>query len=204
MKKETAHIIVILDRSGSMETIRKDAIGGFNSFVAAQKKLKINSKLTLVQFDDKYELNYESKPIKEVEDLTTATFIPRGGTALHDALGKTISTMKEKIPKKDKAVFVIITDGQENASKEYSSDTVKKLIEDNKQWEFTFIGSNQDAILAAKAYAIPINSAVTFANNATGTRNVMASMSMNVSSYLVGSTAKVTYSAEDRLKAVEE
>ena len=141
-------ITIILDRSGSMQSTKNDAIGGFNSFIEEQKKVPGEAFLTLVQFDNEYELNYAAKPIRFVEPLNDLTYVPRGGTALVDAMGRTINEIHARVKALPKAerpnvVVVIITDGQENASKEWTSARVNELITKlrKKGYEFIFIGA---------------------------------------------------------------
>ena len=128
--KET-DIIFILDRSGSMSGTENDTIGGFNSFIQQHKKNK-NTKVTTVLFDDQYEVLYERKPITEVKKLTPKEYYVRGCTALMDAIGKTINSLDKKT-KNNKVLFVITTDGLENASHEYDKKKIKKLIEEHSK-----------------------------------------------------------------------
>ena len=158
-KANLVEIIVVLDRSGSMSTVRNDTIGGFNTFVNDQKfQAKGDVKLTLVQFDDQYEVNYNGRQIQEVPSLTEATYIPRGMTALLDAVGKTINTVGDRLAKTPEAerpylvIFVTITDGHENSSKEFKLDQIKGMIEHQTtkyNWQFVFLGADQNAFQAA-------------------------------------------------------
>lgn len=150
--QETCKIIVIADRSGSMQMIKSDAIGGFNAFMEEQRKLEGKAEVTLVLFDDQYEVPYQNKNLKLVEDLNEDTFIPRGSTALYDAIGKTIATLKEEelaaSKKKDfpeKVIFAIITDGEENSSLEFTRKTVMQLVENSKTkgWEFIYLCADE-------------------------------------------------------------
>jgi len=164
----TTHIHFILDRSGSMENCLDDTIGGFNSFIRSQQDNKNgNCSLSLYQFDHEYITVYTNKPIEEVENLDNNTFVPRGNTALHDAIGRTIKTVNEyKYDKKDKIVIVILTDGFENSSREYNSTTISKLITKYDQlpeWSFVFLAANQNAITAAGSLGISPQSAMQFA-----------------------------------------
>lgn len=184
MSNELTEIIFVLDRSGSMQSILTDTIGGFNSFLAEQKKLDGRCKLTFVQFDDKYEVPLRRYDIKDVPELTVDTFVPRGMTALHDAIGKTIADTKLLIEqaapeeKADKVLFVILTDGQENASKEYTQVHTSSLVkaQQDADWEFLFLAANQDAFATAKSYNISSSNAFTFGTNPEDVQKSFAMM----------------------------
>ena len=140
-KKELVDIVFLLDRSGSMAGIEEDTIGGYNSYLEKEKGK--NVRVTTVLFDDQYEVLNNMVSIDEVKNLTKNEYYVRGCTALYDAIGKTISIMDQKNAKK--VIFVITTDGLENASKEYKKEQVKKLIENHSNWEFMYIGANIDS-----------------------------------------------------------
>ena len=183
------YIHFILDRSGSMYEIIHDTIGGFNSFLKQQKdninkdyeiidnngnniKQKTNIYFSLYQFDHEYRISYENKNITEVEELNYDTFIPRGQTALFDAIGITVNKIK-KINEDDNIIVVILTDGEENCSKKYTKRKINNLItkKRNESIEFVFLGANQDAIESAQNIGISTNSAMTYSAN---TKNVIA------------------------------
>jgi uncharacterized protein YegL len=200
-------ITFVLDRSGSMESIRQDTIGGFNSFLRDQKAVTGEATLSLVQFDNIYESVYEAKNIAEAPELAMGTFVPRGSTALLDAIGKTIVKTGARlasvpdISRPDKVIFVILTDGEENASQEFTSAKVNEMIahqRDVYKWEFIFLGANQDAITSAQAIGISGASAMTYAANAIGAKAVYASMSSAISNVRSGAAASATFSQEDR------
>lgn len=154
-------ITVLLDRSGSMAAMRDDAIGGFNAFIAEQKKLPGSALITLVQFDDRYEVVYAGRDIREVPDLTRETFVPRGGTLLRDSLVRTLSETLARVSERrvpvlgeDKLVkaehpvlFVVITDGADTGSAT-TGEAVKRAVDEAKGrgWEVLLIGANIDAI----------------------------------------------------------
>lgn len=140
-KKELVDIVFLLDRSGSMAGIEEDTIGGYNSYLEKEKGK--NVRVTTVLFDDQYEVLNNMVSIDEVKNLTKNEYYVRGCTALYDAIGKTISIMDQK--KAKKVIFVITTDGLENASKEYKKEQVKQLIENHSNWEFMYIGANIDS-----------------------------------------------------------
>ena len=141
--------VFILDRSGSMETCRDDTIGGFNAFVREQREF--GGTLTLVLFDHEYQVVYKNKPMSEVEPLTTDTFVPRGSTALLDAIGRTIKEMACTKP-----TVVILTDGHENCSREYTKAHIKDLVSQCTKdgWTFVYLGANQDAFAEAGSLGI--------------------------------------------------
>ena len=175
-KPKDVELVFILDRSGSMGGLESDTIGGYNSMLSKQKKEKTGKvSVTTVLFDDQYELLYNQVPIEKVSPMTEEEYYVRGSTALLDAIGKTVMQVKanqEKKEIKDKVLFVIITDGMENASREYRADQIKKLIEERKEkdnWEFLFLGANIDAIGAAKDIGIDSSRAVRFKSDKKGT-----------------------------------
>ncbi|RRD38854.1 VWA domain-containing protein [Leptotrichia sp. OH3620_COT-345] len=179
-KNDVTELVFILDRSGSMSGLETDTIGGYNSMVDKQKK-ETNGQIfvTTVLFDDKYELLHNRIAISEMKHITDKDYYVRGGTALLDAIGKTISQVKSnqnKLRNKEKAkkiLFIIVTDGMENASKEYSAEVVKKLIETQKskdKWEFLFLGANIDAIGTAGNFGIEPSRAVNYKSDSHGTK----------------------------------
>lgn len=175
-KPKDVELVFILDRSGSMGGLESDTIGGYNSMLSKQKKEKTGKvSVTTVLFDDQYELLYNQIPIEKVSPMTEEEYYVRGSTALLDAIGKTVMQVKSNQDKKeikDKVLFVIITDGMENASREYRTEQVKKLIEERKEkdnWEFLFLGANIDAIGAAQNIGIDSSRAVRFKSDKKGT-----------------------------------
>lgn len=172
-------IVMILDRSGSMGGLESDTIGGFNSFLEKQKKEAGEAYVSVVLFDDEAELLYDRVPIRKVEKMTDRQYFVRGCTALLDAVGGAIKhtvkaqrkDKKEKRP--DKTLFVIITDGLENASIRYSYREVKSMIEYEKEkydWEFIFLGANIDAAAEAQRFGIHSSRAARFTNDSRGQR----------------------------------
>ena len=160
MNPHLTEIAYILDRSGSMQPMQEPAVAAFNDFVKAQLDVPGDARLTLVQFDDAYEVPVSARPIQDVPQLTAATYTPRGSTALLDAIGRTVKETDrrlESLPaaeKPGKVIFAIFTDGEENASQEYSAQHISDLIRlyrDTKGWEFLFLAANQDAIATAAA-----------------------------------------------------
>lgn len=142
MKK--TEIIFLLDRSGSMGGLENDIIGGYNSFIESQKKKGVKANLTTVLFDNYYEVIHDQIDINMVKHLTNREYYVRGTTALLDAIGITIKNMSNKV-KNNKAIFVITTDGLENASREYNREMINKMIKEKNKWEIIYLGANIDA-----------------------------------------------------------
>ncbi len=176
MKKNMTEIVFILDRSGSMSGLEADTIGGFNSMLEKQRKQEGDALVSTVLFDSTCEVLHDRVDIKKIEKLTEKDYYVRGCTALLDAVGGAIHHIanvhkyirEEDVP--EHTMFIITTDGMENASREYSSDQVKKLIEDKKKegWEFLFLGANIDAVETAKHFGIDRDHAVKFKNDSRG------------------------------------
>lgn len=197
-------ITIILDRSGSMQTTVDDAIGGFNAFIAEQKRQPGEAVLTLVQFDNQIQVDYEAEPLPFVKDLDRTTFVPRGSTALVDAMGSTINQLAARIkaiPKEDRpnVVVVIITDGGENASREYQMKDVNSLITKltKKGYQFTFIGANQDAIKTGASFGVSALNSMSYASNSEGTLALFSSVSKNMSAYRSGSKMDMSFDSSD-------
>jgi uncharacterized protein YegL len=187
MRKNHTEIVCIVDRSGSMASIKTDAEGGFDSFIVEQKKVKGTASVTLVLFDDKYEVAYQDKDLKNVPLLN---LVPRGNTALLDAIGRTINEVGSRLAstaEKDrpgKVMVCIVTDGQENASKEFTKTKIKEMIDHQRSkysWEFSYLGANQDAF--AEANQIGIVFANNFAPTGKGVRTAYAQSSSFTADY---------------------
>lgn len=151
----TTEILVVLDKSGSMHSRAGDAIGGFNSFLKQQKEAKDKRNLTLVLFDTTYSELYSSVDAKYVAELSYSTYVPGGGTALYDTLGRALNRLEDRGAKK--ALVVIITDGEENSSKEFGRDTIRTKIsrlKEDRNWEFIFLGADQDAFTQGEKIGI--------------------------------------------------
>ena len=178
MKKGLTELVFILDRSGSMGGLEKDTIGGFNSMLKKQKDIKGECHITTVLFDNEYQLLHDRIDIKAVNSMTDKEYFVGGSTALIDAIGKTIhkigNVQKNTAAdyRAEKVLFVIITDGEENASREYSADKVKQQIERQKAkygWEFIFLGANIDAAQTAASFGIGADRAVDYISDSEGT-----------------------------------
>ncbi|MBQ2831945.1 vWA domain-containing protein [Methanobrevibacter sp.] len=144
-------LIFLIDKSGSMYGSEEDIIGGFNSFIAREKSKEFNTKVTTIFFDHEYEVLYKRKSIKDVDDLTHADYQVRGSTALFDAIGRTIVNFKNEIS--NKVLFVIMTDGMENSSVEFSKSQITDMIE-NQGWEFIYIGADINSYREAEKIGI--------------------------------------------------
>lgn len=180
-------IIDITDRSGSMSTLRADVIGGFNVFLHDQKEAPGQAKMTHVQFDDVYEVLYAGVPVQDVQPLTTETYVPRGCTALLDAIGRTLDIQGKRIKDEnwaDKIIVCIRTDGQENASKEYSQQRIKQMIQHAQDhgWVFIFAAANQDAFVTGATYGIAAGTTMDWCPTDAGTSASYASTSATVRS----------------------
>lgn len=190
MKENLTELVFILDRSGSMQRLTDDTIGGFNSLIEKQRAEAGECLVSAVLFNSRSEVLYDRVPLSKVGEMTRADYSAQGNTALIDAIGGAIHHIgnvhkyarKEDIP--GSTMFVIITDGMENASRIYSSDKVKKMIERQKSkfgWEFLFIGANIDAVETAKSFGISKDRAVDYIADSEGTEVVYGAVSKAVS-----------------------
>lgn len=204
--KNHTHIAFLLDRSGSMQSIKSDVEGGFNAFIDAQKETKGTCHVTLARFDTQYETVYSAKPLSDVPALDLQ---PRGGTALYDSMARLISETAaylDTFSKKKRPASVIVaimTDGYENSSREWNSAGIKKLVEEKTEsgWQFLYMGADQDAIEEAGKVGIAASNAVSYTRG--NAREAILATSMNVASYrgavAMGSPlASVAYSDDQR------
>lgn len=217
MKKNSTEIVCVIDRSGSMERKREDVIGGLNSFFEAQKKEPGKCVVTYVQFDDQIETVREAENLKDLKPLSQADYEPRGMTRLLDALGLTIKQVGTRLDlmpehrKPEHVIVVVMTDGQENDSREYSRDQINELIKrqtDVYNWEFVFLGASQEAIAEAQALGMRSNLTAKYVDSKMGTSNAMFSASESVSALRSGVRAAsyesmVTGDAQDLWKEEE-
>ncbi|MBC8144387.1 MAG: VWA domain-containing protein [bacterium] len=179
-------ITIVLDRSGSMQSVAEDTIGGFNRFVEDQKTGHGDAVLTLVQFDDQYEVVYNAAPIATAAKLTDSTFVPRGSTALLDAIGRTIEVTGARFAaapeheRPEQVIIMILTDGHENASAHYTNAKIAQMIahqRDVYSWEFVFLAANQDAIATGGRMGISSDQSLTYAASKIGTNAAFDSIS---------------------------
>lgn len=187
-KVASTHITVVLDRSGSMASIAKDMQGGFDQFIADQKALPGKCAVTLLQFDSKHETVYENLPIAKVPPLS---LIPRGGTALLDAIGRGIALTKAA--KADKTIMVIITDGNENQSHECTRELIVKQIAElgvgKDAWAFVFLGANQDSIATARGLGIHASNALNYTASPAGIKGMSSRLHASTMAYRGGAVA---------------
>jgi uncharacterized protein YegL len=208
MKTNLTELVFILDRSGSMGGLESDTIGGFNAMLEKQQAVPGEARITTVLFDDKYELLHDRLDLQAVTPITGADYFVRGSTALLDAIGKTISkagnAQKQSKPeyRADKVLFVITTDGMENASREYSYEKVKRQIERQKSkygWEFIFLGANIDAVDVANRFGIDRSRAQNFHSDSAGVELHYRVVSQAVTSFReapAGSAFEENWSAD--------
>lgn len=149
-RKKLMDVVFILDRSGSMRETEKDIIGGYNGYINDFKSK--NAKITTVLFDDKYEMITKRQNVNEVPELTEKQYYVRGCTALLDAIGKSIKFMEKE--KTEKVMFIITTDGYENASHKYNKEQIKEMIQGHKEWEFMYIGADIDSYSEGQSIGI--------------------------------------------------
>lgn len=186
MKK--TEILVVLDRSGSMASMKLEAEGGFARFIQEQRAIPGDVRVTLAQFDDIYQVVYEARPLADVPPLTLE---PRGWTALLDAMGRTIELQGKRIHDEKWAelvVVVFITDGGENASREYTRTRVKEMVQhaEKNGWQVIFLGANMDAIAVGGSIGTRSVNTATYSNTGAGMTAALASASASTQSYRAG------------------
>lgn len=199
--KGLTEIVFILDRSGSMSGLEADTIGGFNSLIAKQKKEEGQALVSTVLFDDRSEVLHDRVPLENIKTMTDRDYYVRGCTALLDAIGGAIHHIgnvhkyarREDVP--SKTIFVITTDGMENASNQYSSDEIKRKIkrqEEKYGWEFLFIAANIDAVETAGNIGIRRERAANYSQTHEGTQAVYEAMD-----FVVGSVRSGSFTPDD-------
>jgi len=205
---QDALLVLVVDRSGSMETIRDDMQGGLNSLLAEQAKLEGRCFVTLAQFDDSYEVLAERTPIAE---LDAYRLVPRGSTALLDAIGRTISTTKawlDELPasERPRVLFTVITDGMENASREWSRQQVMDAVTalQGEGWDFTFLGANQDAIHEGSTMGFSEGSSITYSRMGTTAANEVLSRKMKLQRRAPKMDANYAFSPAERASAAPD
>lgn len=216
-KEKVIRIVLVVDKSGSMMGIAGVTVASINSFLDEQRTVEGAATVCLVLFSDrnKYQIVYDDVPVTDVPHLVAGdSYVPEGYTALHDAIGR-IMTSKRETYAGDEVICVIVTDGMENDSKEYNSDTIAKLIEEYKGqgWRYVFLAANQDAVAVAGEMNISKDTAVTFSANVRGVANTAKMFSAKVSNYRKMSATgastdmlaqSMMYSAEERSFAMGE
>jgi Mg-chelatase subunit ChlD len=200
---------MILDRSGSMSSVRGDIIGGFNQLVSDQKKVPGKCTVTLVQFDsaDPYEILRDMQDIAVVADLGDE-YKPRSNTPLYDAVGRGIVNTGEKLAalpeheRPSKVVFVVLTDGLENASTEYQKARVAEMVKEQTEkygWQFVFLGANQDAILAGAAIGVTSSTSADY-DQEVQTSGAIQAASSNLAAYRTGNNSGMDFSPQQRVQ----
>lgn len=215
MKKGLTELVMILDRSGSMSGLEADTIGGFNSMIERQKKEDGEVYVSAVLFDDQIDVIYDRVDISKIEPMTDRQYYVRGCTALLDAVGGAIHHIgnihkyarEEDVP--EKTIFVITTDGMENASRRYTYDKVRRAIERQKEryhWEFIFLGANIDAAAEAARFGIDASRAARFENDSAGTALNYSVVSETVSRMRMCDTIQMNslFEEEDVLAPIRE
>lgn len=203
-------ITVVLDRSGSMESIAGDVIGGLNTFIRAQGQVEGEACFTLVQFDDQYEVVHAHVPVQDVPPLTDQTYVPRGSTALLDAIGRTIVAtgarfaMMAEADRPQVVVVAVQTDGLENASREFSRQEVFDMIrhqEAKYAWQFVFLAADQDAIAEGDRMGFASASALDYDKDGHGVAALYSAMASKVGEVRRGEASRVEFSPTDRARA---
>ena len=198
-KENFTSINVVIDASGSMAHISHDTIGGFNSFLEEQKKEPGEAVVSLCTFSTDYRLVHNFVKLGSVPSLDARSYTPRGGTALLDAVGTTIDTVGAKLaamPEEErpsKVIFLVITDGFENASRRYTQPQIKQMVEHQKEkynWEFVFLGANVDAFAEGTSLGIAATNSVGYTSSAAGTRGLYSNLSDNMKSYRASNTSR--------------
>ena len=205
MNNNLTEIVFILDRSGSMAGLEADTIGGFNAMVEKQKKEQGDALLSAVLFDNESQVIYDRADIRKVEPMTDSQYRVGGCTALLDALGgavRHIAGVHKYAREEDrpgKTVFVITTDGMENASRRFSYSQVQKLVKEQQEkygWEFLFLGANMDAISAARSFGIREDRAVRYECDGAGTALNFAVVSKTIGKLRKGAAIQANWSSE--------
>ena len=203
VRTDYSSIALIVDRSGSMESVAEDTKGGIKQFITTQKQNEARASFTLVQFDSEYEVLNDFSDLNKVDENAFAKqYQPRGSTALLDAIGRTVSEMSQKIEKMDLSerpahvIVAIVTDGQENASRDFTVAKVKKLIEEKQArgWDFVFLGADLNAITVAKNYGFDSRQVAYY--DSSNISEALGSIGKQVS--VVRNGSKVSFSPDER------
>lgn len=195
MKQGLTEIAFVIDKSGSMAGLEDDIVGGFNSFINEQKSLPDEARVTVVTFNQDVRVNKDNEPIDQIQPLKRVDYWPQGTTALLDAIGFTIDGVGERLSntpddeRPSKVIVVIMTDGEENASREYSLKKIKEMIKHQTNvysWEFVFLGANIDAFTTAESFGISASNSANFVATHDGVMTAMACATKAVSNARLG------------------
>lgn len=204
---DLTHIEFVLDRSGSMHSIRTDIEGGFDAFIADQRTHPGQCTVSLAQFDNEYETVFTAMDVNEVPALN---LVPRGSTAMLDAIGRSISALGSRLAALPEAerpgtvIFAIMTDGMENSSREFTHEGVKDLITTQEQtynWQFLYMGADQDAIEVGASIGVPADRSLTYGRGKSREAYAAGSKltrSLKEASRTGAPLASIAFSAEDR------
>jgi len=205
---DRTHITVILDRTGSMADIRDDVVGGFNSFLAAQQALDAPATFTLVQFDsqDPYEVVQPFGPLAQARPLTRATYVPRASTPLYDAIGRGLIDLEASLgrllvsERPAKVVFAIVTDGHENASREFSRERVLSMISTKKSegWSFVFLSADPTSFDDAAGLGVHDDARLLFHKTRKGNARAWSAMSSKMEQFRGGALENMHFDDKDR------
>lgn len=205
MKTNSLELVFLLDRSGSMSGLEHDTIGGFNGMIQKQRQLEGEVRVSTMLFDDRFDVIHDRLPIESISPLSEREYYVRGSTALLDAIGRSIRHIRKvrdrqaEHERMNKVLFVITTDGMENASREFSADYVKLLVErmqEKEQWEFLFLGANIDAIAAAEQVGIRADRSANFHADKKGIRSHYDSVSKAVMDLRINASIDSTWKEE--------
>lgn len=207
-KPNFTSINVLIDASGSMGDLTNDTIGGFNQFLKDQKQVPGEAIFSLCLFNTRPNPLYTCLPLAEVPELNNTTYRPSGGTSLLDAVGVTINSLGAQLSampeegRPSKVIFLIITDGEENSSKEFALDKIKEMVSHQRDvysWEFVFMGANIDAFAAGSGVGVIRANSLNYVATPAGTRDLYKSVSRNLSTYRsnVGGGSKVDFFNQD-------
>lgn len=207
MKLNYTHLVILIDRSGSMQSIKQDMEGGLNEFLTKQKEVEGTCTVTVAQFDDQFDITNDFDDISLVKEVVIE---PRGMTALTDAMcklidktGRSLAALREE-DRPEKVIFLVITDGYENASREFSTATLKEKVkhqEDTYKWDFVYLGANQDALLESQKYGFTADSSMTYMASTDGVNALFSQVSSSVTmSRSTKAKLKFTKEQQDEVK----
>jgi uncharacterized protein with von Willebrand factor type A (vWA) domain len=202
MNQNLTDITLLIDRSGSMSSIRHDMIGGMNVLLDSQRALPGDANLTVAIFDTEYTKVRSATPIRDVASLTAADLVPRGGTALLDAVGRCVVETGDRLgamPESErpgKVLFIIVTDGLENRSREYGGAKIKEMIKHQSEvysWDFVYLGANQDAFAVAASMGISSGNALNYTATAAGVASVANRATASAANYRSGNAERGSF-----------